>query len=247
MPFQTDGSGLKYLKKGTFGGNADALGIDVNGKIGKLTFKKGLGDPTGVNTLDPPGHRGGRLAGHPVRNSSGVDRLSAPAVTWAPRSRPSTFTRSRSSRPTCRSRRRRTRLFVQPQNQGIPLYIPSPGFALSNVIVATSGSIDNVDILGIQHQSEIKTGFDFSSYVAGLEGTRAASAINDLNANGDHDQQRDLGDAIGQLATLTPMARETLGRARSPGSSAARHTSPARTERRASAIPARACSPGTSQ
>ena len=184
VPFQNDGSGLKYLKKGTFGGNADALGIDVNGKIGKLTFKKGLGDPTGVNTQDPP-ETHGRFAGHSVRNSRGVDRLSRQRLPRRLRSGPSTFTRSRSVRPTCRSRRRRTHCLSSRRIRVFRCTFSSPGFALSNVIVATSGSIDNVDILGIQQQSEIKTGFDFSSYVAGLEGTRAASAINALNANGD--------------------------------------------------------------
>ena len=41
-------TGLKYIRKATFGGNADAVGLDVEGPIGKLTFKQGLGDPTGV-------------------------------------------------------------------------------------------------------------------------------------------------------------------------------------------------------
>jgi hypothetical protein len=183
VPFQNDGSGLNYLKKGTFGGNADALGIDVNGKIGRLTFKKGLGDPTGVNTQDPPETQGDLPAtqygipqgstGYPASGYLGA--LIRAKHIHSLKVRPANVQVQTPQNP----------LFVQPQNQGIPLYIPSPGFALSNVIVATSGSIDNVDILGIQQQSEIKTGFDFSSYVAGLEGTRAASAINALNANGD--------------------------------------------------------------
>ena len=108
-----------------------------------------------------------------------------PAVTWAAQIRAKHIHSLKVRPANVQVQTPQNPLFVQPQNQGIPLYVSSPGFALSNVIVATSGSIDNVDILGIQQQSEIKTGFDFSSYVAGLEGTRAASAINALNANGD--------------------------------------------------------------
>src|SRR5271166_3328531 len=47
-PFNSSLSGLKYLRRATFGGNADAVALDVKGPIGQLTFKKGLGDPTAV-------------------------------------------------------------------------------------------------------------------------------------------------------------------------------------------------------
>ena len=49
-PFSTSLSGMKYIRSATFGGTADAVALDVNGPIGKLTFKRGLGDPTGVFT-----------------------------------------------------------------------------------------------------------------------------------------------------------------------------------------------------
>jgi hypothetical protein len=190
QPFQTDASGLQYLNKGTFGGNADALGIDVTGKIGRLTFKKGLGDPKGVNTLDPEdnaatetetkGDLPATQYGIPV-GSTGYPASGYLGATIKAKHihvlkvQPANVQVQTAQNP----------LFVQPQNQGYPLYVTSPGFALSNVIVATSGSIDHVGILGIQQQSEIKTGFDFSSYVAGLQGTRGASAISHLHQNGD--------------------------------------------------------------
>jgi hypothetical protein len=50
VPFSSEASGVGYLKKAYFGGNADGVGLDVKGKIGKLTFKKGLGNPAGVFT-----------------------------------------------------------------------------------------------------------------------------------------------------------------------------------------------------
>jgi hypothetical protein len=183
-PFETDATGLKYLKKATFGGNADALGIDVTGTIGRLTFKKGLGDPTGVNTDDPPGPGEGDLPA----TQYGINQGSTgyPASGYLGATIKAKHIHSIKVLPAnVQVQTPQNPAFVQPDNQGIPLYIPSNGFALSNVIIATSGSIDNLDILGIQQQSEIKTGFDFSSYVAGLEGTRASSTISDLNQNGD--------------------------------------------------------------
>lgn len=113
QPFQTDASGLKYLNKGTFGGNADALGIDVNGKIGRLNFKRGLGDPNGVNTKDPEDStsESGETGDLPATQYGiPVGSTGYPASGYlVPRSRPSTFTCSGSSRPTCRFRPRRTR------------------------------------------------------------------------------------------------------------------------------------------
>jgi hypothetical protein len=189
-PFQTDATGLKYLKKGTFGGNADALGIDVTGSIGRLTFKKGLGDPTGVNTVDPADNATTETetTGDLPATQYGINQGSTgyPASGYLGATIKAKHIHSLKVLPAnVQVQTPQNPAFVQPANQGIPLYIPSNGFALSNVIVATSGSIDNLDILGIQQQSEIKTGFDFSSYVAGLEGTRAASTISDLNQNGD--------------------------------------------------------------
>src|SRR5207244_973159 len=48
-PFQKGFSGLDHLGSATFGGNADAVGLDVNGPIGKLRFARGLGNPTGTS------------------------------------------------------------------------------------------------------------------------------------------------------------------------------------------------------
>ena len=53
-PFSGEASGVGYIKKAHFGGNADAVGLDVHGKIGKLTFNNGLGNPAGVFTAKSP-------------------------------------------------------------------------------------------------------------------------------------------------------------------------------------------------
>jgi hypothetical protein len=182
QPFTSQTSGLAYLHKAEFGGNADAVGIDVDGKIGKLVFQRGLGDPYGVATGStssgetlpattygaPEGTTGypasGDLGG--VISATSIGKLIVgPANTLA----------TTSQNP----------LFVQLDQEGFVTYATTPGYALTNVIVGTSGSINQADVTGTALNSEIKTGFDYPSYVAGQEGTRAASSIGRLSVKGD--------------------------------------------------------------
>ena len=75
---------------------------------------------------------------------------------------------------------RRTRASCQLLEQGYPTYVSSTGDALTNAVVTTSGSIGQTNINGTSLNTEIKTGFDLTSYLAGLEGTRSASQIEAL-------------------------------------------------------------------
>jgi hypothetical protein len=75
--------------------------------------------------------------------------------------------------------------FVQLGIQGYPTYVASPGYSLTNAVVTTSDSTGKVSITGTPLNSEVKTGFDFPSYVAGLEGTRKGSSIKALRVRGD--------------------------------------------------------------
>ena len=75
--------------------------------------------------------------------------------------------------------------FVQLNTQGYPTYAVSPGYSLTNATITTSDSISNIGVVGTQLNSEIKTGFDYTAYLAGLEGTRAASKIGQLHVRGD--------------------------------------------------------------
>src|SRR5439155_20232065 len=68
---------------------------------------------------------------------------------------------------------------------GYPTYVASPGYSLTNAVVTSSGSIDRVKVRGTMLNSEIKTGFDYAAFVAGLEGTRAPSRIRRLRVEGD--------------------------------------------------------------
>ena len=181
-PFSSESSGLAYLKKATFGGNADGVGIDVKGKIGTLTFKRGLGNPTGVFTgtapnglLEPTTNYGipTSKTGYPAAGDLGgqIRAASIKKLTV----KPANVLVQTAQNPS----------FVQSREQGYPTYVSSPGYSLTNAVVTTSGSIGKVNIKGTPLNSEIKTGFDLTSYTAGLEGTRERSAIKALKVKGD--------------------------------------------------------------
>jgi hypothetical protein len=182
QPFTSSTSGVAHLHKAIFDGNADGVGIDVDGPIHKLVFKKGLGNPTG--TFTAKGTAGQQLpataygtytasTGYPAAGDLGglvtatqINQLVVgPANTLA----------TTAQNPE----------FVQLTEQGWPTYATTPGNALSNAVITTSGSIDQADITGSLLNTEIKTGFDYQSFVAGLEGTRAASKIGNLKVKGD--------------------------------------------------------------
>ncbi len=179
QPFSSAASGIQYLNNATFGGNADAVGIDVNGPIGSLVFERGLGNPSGVFTAEqagtglllpqtsygiPQGTTGypaNYLLGGTVKATSIHNLVVKPANVLV----------QTPSNP----------LYAQIFAPGYPTYITVPGYALTNASIVTSGSIDSASIFGSQLYSEIKTGFDYPSYVAGLEGTRAASKVHVRN------------------------------------------------------------------
>jgi hypothetical protein len=181
-PFSSESSGLNHLNKATFGGNADGVGIDVKGKIGKLTFNRGLGNPAGVFT---------------GKSSSG---LALPQTTYGTPPPATGYPASGDLGGTVRASKI-GKLTVKPANvlvqtptnpnyvqilmQGWPLYISSPGYSLTNAVITTSGSIGTSNIGGTQLNSEVKTGFDYTTYLQGLEGTRAASKIKALRTGGD--------------------------------------------------------------
>ena len=203
-------AGWATCKKATFGGNADAVGIDVNGKIGKLTFKRGLGNPSG--RVHGDSRSNGLLLPATTYGTRGLDRLSRPPATLG-RHDPGQEHRQAHGRAGQRAgrRRHRTRLSSSSAEQGYPTYATSPGYALTNAVVTTSGSIDRSTSSGTQLNTEIKTGFDYPSYVAGLEGTRAASRIGKLKANGDLVNSVDLGELPARRTTTTATRRASPG------------------------------------
>jgi hypothetical protein len=191
MPFQTSLSGMKYLRSASFGANADAVALDVRGPIGKLTFKRGLGDPTGVFNakVQVPNVSGTpRFVFIPATNygvplgSEGYPAHGLLGGVITARSirslhvGPANFTYQTAQNPR----------FVQLGRTGAATYLMvNPGTALTNAAVTTNGSIGQVKVTGNQLNSEIKTGFDYASYLAGLQGTRNASRIARIRQRGD--------------------------------------------------------------
>ena len=192
-PFGSSLSGLKYIRRATFGGTADAVALDVNGPIGRLTFKRGLGDPTGVtNATETVANTNPNLTPTTVylpATSYGVPLGSEgyPAhgllggVITAKKIKslkvgPANYTTLTAQNPN----------FVQTgSTRAATSYMVNPGTALTNAAITTQGSIGKVTVTGNQLNSEIKTGFDYQSYLAGLEGTREASRIARLTQRGD--------------------------------------------------------------
>jgi hypothetical protein len=182
QPFQTESSGVQYLHKATFGGNADAVGIDASGPIGKLVFRRGLGDPSGVFTAKGTG--GQLLPATTYGTATGATGY--PAVGYLG----GVISARQINKLVVRPANQLTQTaqnpnFVQRTMNGYPTYTTHPGYSLTNVVVASSGSIDRVSVSGTPVNSEVKTGFDYPAFLAGLEGTRAPSRISHLQINGD--------------------------------------------------------------
>jgi hypothetical protein len=182
QPFSSSSSGLSHLHKAEFDGNADAVGIDVDGRIGKLIFKKGLGNPNGVATGSTasgetlPATTYGApegTSGYPASGDLGglISATSIGSLVVGPANTLATTSQNV--------------LFVQLNEPGFVTYATTPGYSLTNAVVATSGSIDQVQVTGPLLNTEIKSGFDYPSFVQGQEGSRAASKIKKLNVKGD--------------------------------------------------------------
>jgi hypothetical protein len=180
-PFQNGFTGLKKLGKATFQGHTDAVGLDVNGPIGKLTYARGMGNPAGTfigQTATGQGVPATSYGQAPETAGYAAQGYVAGQVT-------ATNIRSVKIGPS-------NVVTLSPTNpdfgmltrQGTTTAIAQPGTAMVNSLIATSGSIGKVSVLGNQVNSEIKTGFHYPSFAAGLEGTRAASSISKVGMKG---------------------------------------------------------------
>jgi hypothetical protein len=173
VPFQNGLSGLKHLGAAGFDNNADAVGLDVNGPVGRLRFSRGLGNPTGTTPSD-------------TKLGTPADRLGFPAaglvggLVTAKKIGKITAGPANSILQTAQNRD-----FVQTRITGNTNYYPQPGNALSSAAIVSAGSIGHTNIHGNLSSSEIKSGFHYPSFAAGLEGTRAKSKIAPVEAHGD--------------------------------------------------------------
>jgi hypothetical protein len=173
QPFQNRTSGLDHLGTAAFNHNADAVGLDVNGPIGKVRFSRGLGNPTGTSPSATDfgipasnlGYPANGLVGGLVRGSKiGAVRLGpANSIIQTPLN------------PD----------FVKNNSTGDLNVYPQPGNAASSAAIVSAGKIGKVAVRGNLSSSEIKSGFDNPSFTAGLEGTRAPSLIRRSAFHGD--------------------------------------------------------------
>ena len=193
QPFTSSESGMRRLGRARFGGTADGLGLDVNGPIGDLTFDRGLGNPTGVFTASaetaateqnpgtqtmllpatnygiPQGSTGYAASGF----LAGVIRAKS---IRSIRANPANFQSVGAQNPD----------FVSLRRVGYPNQLTLPGTAITNSAITTDGSIDHVNVTGNLLNSEIKTGFNYQAYLAGLQGTRGnPSRIGSYQQRGD--------------------------------------------------------------
>ncbi|MDR3619597.1 MAG: hypothetical protein P4L85_09620 [Paludisphaera borealis] len=192
-PFTSSESGLRYLRRATFGGNADAVALDVNGNIGDLTFKKGLGDPTGVYTASatvPSTSETGTATQTQLLPATNYG-IPAGSTGYPAAGDLGGVVRARNIR-SIRAKAADVHLitaqnpdFVSLNQPGTPDYVVQPGTAMTNTAITTDGSINHVNVTGNLLNSEIKTGFNYQTYLQGLQGTRRASRIASYKQNGD--------------------------------------------------------------
>ena len=173
QPFQHGFSGVSHVTTAEFGGTADAVGIDAtNGTIKHLRFLRGLGNPTGSGTAAtsygvPDSQRGYAsfgLSGGTV-TAKHIGRLTAGAAN---------LTRQTPLDPD----------LIQVRRQGSTVYFTRPGNALTNATIVASKSIGRTTIVGNSQNSEIRSGYHYPSFIAGLEPVRAASHIGKVRQRG---------------------------------------------------------------
>jgi hypothetical protein len=180
-PFTTGFDGLSRLGHATFGGNADALGLDVNGPIGSVRLLGGLGNPTGSKTITS----GSTIVdattfGTPAASYGYPSQGLLGGLITANRIRRLGIGPANTFYQTVQNPN-----FAQAFLPGTPVYNPHPGQALTSSAIVSSGSIGRTHIVGSSFSSEIKSGFNYPSFAAGLEGTRAPSSIGPVRQNGD--------------------------------------------------------------
>ncbi|GAC1463968.1 MAG: hypothetical protein NVSMB9_02090 [Isosphaeraceae bacterium] len=180
-PFANGFSGLSRLHKAHFRGPTDAVGLDVNGPIDILQYDKGISNPTNLflGTTSTGAQVPATSYGIPADQTSFAGAGLVGGQVTATRIgsltvRPANTVYQIPSNPD----------FVQIFRQGNTAYIPRPGNALTNALIVSSGDIGRVHIKGDAVNSEIKSGFHYPSYAAGLEGTRAPSRISRLRHEG---------------------------------------------------------------
>lgn len=203
-PFQNGLTGLNSVGSAQFGGTADAVAIDARGNIGPLKFAKGLGNPVGsaptatvvksTTTLTDP--------------TSGATSTTT-TTTYTPILNPIYYGQPASQYGYAATGNIAVQITTQgnigsltagPTGQffqisqdpaqiqtglnGYTTFVNRPGAAVTSSLVAAAGSIGNVNIVGDQQNSEIKSGYNYASAITGVDGTTGTSSIGPAKVRG---------------------------------------------------------------
>ncbi len=172
IPFQDGFSGLDHLGNAQFGGNADAVGLDVAGPINNLTFARGLGNPAGLVPETqlglPNANRGfpsyGLLGGLVTANRIGRVTIGQADTILANGSDPNN---------------------LQSLRQGVVRHYQRLGTAMTRSAITSADSIGQTTIIGNGYNSAVFAGYHYPSFVAGLDPVRAPSRIGPVAVRGD--------------------------------------------------------------
>lgn len=172
QPFATPLSAVSHINSAIFGGNADALALDVSGRIGFLEFARGLGNPVGLNLVATDSGTATNLYGFPANGllgglitASSIGRIQAA---------PASVTLLTNNDPA--------------DTQSLPgfvKYYGKAGKSLSNAGIVTSGNIGTATIVGDSTQSEIKTGYNVVAGLQGIQPSQGSSSIASVRVRGD--------------------------------------------------------------
>ncbi len=173
QPFQSSLTGLDYVNSAQFGGTTDALAIDARGNIGKLKFAKGLGNPIGtlgnpINYGRPASQNGYAASGNiavQITTEGNIGSIEA-----APTGQFFQISQNPSQ--------------IQAGLNGYTTYVNRPGQAVTSSLVAAAGSIGSVHIVGNLQNSEIKSGYNYSSAITGVDGVTGKSSIGPVKIRG---------------------------------------------------------------
>ncbi|WP_435010622.1 hypothetical protein P12x_001901 [Tundrisphaera lichenicola] len=174
QPFQNSLTGLDGVKAAQFGGPTDAIAIDSQGSIGTLKFAKGIGSTIGASSNPiyfgtPAAKYGypaaGLLGGQIVTEGNIGSLVVAPSNQFLQTSQDPSQ--------------------IQAGQNGYTTYVNRPGTAIQSSLILAQGSIGKTHIVGDIVNSEIRSGYDYYSGIAGADPVTGASSIGPLLIRGD--------------------------------------------------------------
>jgi hypothetical protein len=175
VPFSNGTTGLDSVGSAQFGGTTDAVAIDSKGSIGSVKLAKGLGSSVGVSKnpiyFGTPAAQNGYAAtpgtlGGQITTQANIGKLAVA---------PSNLFLQVSQDPTQ----------IQSGQNGYPTYVNTPGTAIQSSLITAQGSIGKTHIVGNLVSSEIRSGYNYASAVAGTEPVTNPSSIGPILIRGD--------------------------------------------------------------